>query len=92
MEKPKYSPETLSWARENLENLGFEQTLTLLRNADYTKIDAILILQKLSGDDFYITKCRVHWSKTWEDVRERDAQFENLFFDVIEGPYDSQDD
>lgn len=73
------------------EGKDIEEVLYFLRQNKCSKIQSILILQKIQNITHDEAKIRVHFSRTWQDTREYDEEVEKVFFDFLE-QYNPEED
>lgn len=57
------------------QGCDLEEILSFLRQNGCSKVYSIRMLTKLKGINLQEAKRIVHFSKTWEDVREEDEEF-----------------
>ena len=66
------------------EGQDLEDILAFLRQSGSSKIDSIRLLMSLEGLPLAVAKHRVHYSRTWDDVRDADETFQERAVEAAE--------
>ena len=75
----------LNVARQMLETgQDLETILRSLRQNGCTQVDCIRIVMDLNDSTLEEANSLVHYSKAWEDMRERTEKVHNAFIDCLE--------
>lgn len=77
-------------AKQELDANGFESCLLLLREKGIGKYTTGTIMAAVLEEPIQAARARVHWSKTWQDVRARDALYDGGKY--LSRPEGSRDD
>lgn len=75
----------LNAARQMLEaGKELETIIRILRQNGCTQVDCIRIVMDLNDSTLEEANSLVHYSKAWEDMRERTEKVHNAFIDCLE--------
>ena len=75
----------LNAARQMLEtSQDLETILRFIRQNGCTQVDCIRIVMDLNDSTLEEANSLVHYSKAWEDMRERTEKVHNAFIDCLE--------
>jgi hypothetical protein len=66
------------------EGLDTEEILTFFRKSGCSKIGSMRLMMSLEGLILDAAKHRVHFSRTWEDVRDADETFQETVVEAAE--------
>jgi ribosomal protein L7/L12 len=62
---------------------SIEDILSFLRQSGCSKVESIVVIKETNAISLAEAKKIIHYSKAWEDTRERDETFQDTFFNTI---------